>query len=99
MKEILAADQYETRFDRAHFKGYGDSALLFEVVYYVLDPDYNKYMDIQQAINLSLLRQFRERGITFAYPTRTLHLVPLPDASADAIADTPRPRAASHSET
>jgi small-conductance mechanosensitive channel len=48
------------------------------VVYYVLDPDYNKYMDIQQGINLALLRAFRERGIAFAYPTRTLHVVPVP---------------------
>jgi small-conductance mechanosensitive channel len=31
-------------------------------------------MDIQQAINLALLRRFREYGIEFAYPTRTLHV-------------------------
>ena len=76
VEEIVAADQFATRFDRAHFKSYGDSALQFEVVYYVLDPDYNKYMDIQQGINLALLREFRARGIVFAYPTRTLHIVP-----------------------
>jgi small-conductance mechanosensitive channel len=76
VKEIISSDQFEARFERAHFKGYGDSALLFEVVYHVLDPDYNKHMDIQQAINLALLRRFRERGITFAYPTRTLHIAP-----------------------
>lgn len=74
-REIISPDRFEVRFDRAHFKNYGDSALQFEVVYYVLDPDYNKYMDIQQAINLALLRKFRERGIAFAYPTQTLHLV------------------------
>jgi len=76
VRDIVAADQLATRFDRAHFKSYGDSALLFEVVYYVLDPDYNKYMDIQQGINLALLREFRARGIAFAYPTQTLHIVP-----------------------
>lgn len=76
VKEIVDANAPDTRFDRAHFKSYGDSALQFEVVYYVLDPDYNKHMDIQQRINLALLRRFREHGIGFAYPTRTLHLVP-----------------------
>ena len=66
--------QEKTRFDRAHFKEYGDSALVFEAVYYVLDPDYNRYMDVQQAINLALLEHFRAEGIGFAYPTRTLHV-------------------------
>lgn len=74
VREIVTADSLQTRFDRAHFKGYGDSALLFEVVYYVLTPDYNQYMDIQQAINLALLEKFRQCGIAFAYPTRTLYI-------------------------
>lgn len=78
VRRIVTNERFNTRFDRAHFKSYGDSALLFEVVYYVLDPDYNKYMDIQQGINLALLRAFRERGIAFAYPTRTLHLAHVP---------------------
>lgn len=63
-----------SRFDRAHFKAFGASSYDFEVVYYVLDPDYALYMDIQQAINLKMVRAFAERGIQFAYPTRTLYL-------------------------
>jgi small-conductance mechanosensitive channel len=63
-----------TRFDRAHFKEYGDSALVFEIVYYVLDRDYNLYMDVQQAINLAIFDRFAREGVEFAYPTRTLHL-------------------------
>jgi small-conductance mechanosensitive channel len=62
------------RFDRAHFKAFGDSSLNFEVVYYVLAPDYNVYMDLQQTINLELYRRFDEQGIEFAYPTRTLYV-------------------------
>lgn len=64
----------KTRFDRAHFKEYGALALNFEVVYFVLDPDYNLYMDIQQAINLALFRRFQQEGISFAYPTSTIHV-------------------------
>ena len=63
-----------TRFDRAHFKGFGASSYDFEVVYYVLSPDYALYMDIQQQINLSICRGFLEQGIEFAYPTRTLFI-------------------------
>ncbi len=64
----------QTRFDRAHFQKYGDSALDFEVVYYVEDRDYNLYMDIQQKINLAICRQFEKENIEFAYPTQTLYV-------------------------
>lgn len=64
--------QPKARFDRAHFKTFGDSALEFEVVYFVLDADYNVYMDVQQAINLELMSAFARHGIEFAYPTRTV---------------------------
>jgi small-conductance mechanosensitive channel len=72
-RSIIEATEH-TRFDRAHFKGFGDSAYIFEFVYYVLAPDYNLFMDCQQQINLGLCRTFEERDIEFAYPTRTLHL-------------------------
>ncbi len=73
VREIIES-QKPTRFDRAHFKEFGDSALNFEVVYYVLSPDYNIYMDIQQAINLTLFQRFEQDGIGFAYPTQTVYL-------------------------
>ncbi|MFP4157730.1 MAG: mechanosensitive ion channel family protein, partial [Opitutales bacterium] len=63
-----------TRFDRAHFKGFGESSFDFEVVYYIGTPDYNVYMDIQQAINLAICRCFDEMGVEFAYPTRTIYI-------------------------
>lgn len=69
---ITAIDK--TRFDRAHFKDYGDSALNFEVVYYVLSSDYGAYMDIQQRINLELFKRFAADKVSFAFPTRTLYL-------------------------
>ncbi len=73
LKEIVSA-QADVRFDRAHLKGFGDSSLDFEVVYFVLSPDYNKYMDVQQAITLEIFRRFTDAGLSFAYPTRTVYL-------------------------
>jgi small-conductance mechanosensitive channel len=73
VRDVVEA-QPKTRFDRAHFQKYGDSSLDFEVVYHVLDPAYNFYMDTQQAINLELYRRFAREGIDFAYPTRTLYV-------------------------
>ncbi len=66
--------QDKTRFDRSHFKEYGNFSLNFESVYYVLGPDYNEYMDIQQAINLYIHEKFETAGIEFAYPTQTLFI-------------------------
>lgn len=70
------------RFDRANFKAFGDSSLDYEVVYYVLDPDYNLYMDIQERINLALMRRFERENIGFAYPTRTLYVEGAPEATS-----------------
>ncbi|MBN1896159.1 MAG: mechanosensitive ion channel family protein [Candidatus Aenigmarchaeota archaeon] len=60
--------------DRVHFKEYGDSALIFEVVYFVATGDYNKYMDIQEKINLGLKRMLEKMKVEFAYPTQTLYV-------------------------
>ena len=38
IREIIE-EQDTSRFDRAHFKGFGESDLTFEVVYHVLSPD------------------------------------------------------------
>jgi small-conductance mechanosensitive channel len=65
-----------TRFDRAHFKEFGDFSLVFEAVYYVLSADYNLYMDIQQEINFKIREKFDTLGIEFAFPTSTVYLAP-----------------------
>ena len=74
MVRDIVESQNKARFDRAHFKEFGDFALNYEVVYYVLDADYNVYMDLQQAINLALFRRLAEAGIEFAYPTQKLYV-------------------------
>jgi small-conductance mechanosensitive channel len=66
--------QENTTFDRAHFQEFGDFALIFEIVYFVEEPDYSVYMDTQQAINLEIMSYFQEAGIEFAYPTQIVVL-------------------------
>lgn len=73
LREIIQSQQ-STRFDRAHFARYGDSALNYEVVYYVLAADYGTFMDVQQAVNLAIYRRFAEEKIEFAFPTQTIYL-------------------------
>jgi small-conductance mechanosensitive channel len=73
VREAVEAQQ-DVRFDRSHFSKYGDYSLAFESVYYVLSADYNRYMDIQQAINFAIHERFEQEGIEFAYPTQTLYV-------------------------
>lgn len=61
-------------FIRTHFKEYGDSALIFEVVFDVNSDDYIVYMDKRQQVNLNILKEFEKNKINFAYPTQTLFI-------------------------
>lgn len=72
--ENIIKNVKDTFFDRAHFLSYGDFSLMFEIVYYVIGPDYNKYMDIQQEINIFIKEEFERRRIEFAFPTQTLYV-------------------------
>lgn len=85
LREIIA-DKDQVRFDRAHFRGYGEFALEYEIVYWMQDPDYALYMDTQQAINLEIMYRFKLEGIRFALPTQTLH-VQMGDATTTAADD------------
>ena len=68
--------QEKVRFGRAVLTGLADSAIEYEVVYTVLDPSADIYAAIHQQILLELIRQMRAAGHDFAFPTRTLHVIP-----------------------
>lgn len=75
----IIKNQERTILDRVHLRSFDESCMTYEAVHIVQSADYNVYMDIQQEINLSILEAFRQRGIEFAYPTRTVHLSPQPE--------------------
>jgi len=83
----LVESNDKLRFDRAHFQGFGDSSLDYEVVYIVKEPDYNVYMDAQQTLNLQLMRELAALGVDFAFPTRTVYLGPRGDPGTAACED------------
>ncbi len=71
LREAVEAQQ-QVRFDRSHFMSYGESALVFETVYFVLTADYLTFANVNQAVNLAVLRTFSAEKIDFAFPTRTI---------------------------
>lgn len=78
MVRSIADDIDLVTLDRIHFKSFGDSSLDFEMVYYVEDPDYTRYMDAQQKINLALVERFDRESVEFAFPSRTLYVAGTP---------------------
>ncbi len=54
-------------FQRVHFQKFGEYGLIFDIVFNVLTPDYNYYLDIQQKINLGIKEKFEKEKIYFAY--------------------------------
>ena len=73
VREAVEA-QSNVRFNRSHFREFGESALLFEVVYFMLVNDYSTHMDTRQAINLHIHNAFAMEGIAMAFPTRTVFM-------------------------
>lgn len=73
VKEVIEPLE-KVRFDRCHLKEMGDYALNYEVVYFVKEPDYNFYMDVQEKINLKLFKHLEEQNISLPYPTKRVIL-------------------------
>jgi small-conductance mechanosensitive channel len=73
VREVVAARE-GVRPDRVHFRAFGEFALCVEVAYFITSADYGVYMDLQQEINLEILRRFAAERIELAYPTQTVFL-------------------------
>jgi small-conductance mechanosensitive channel len=61
-----------TRFEYCLLRSFGDSALQFEVCYFYESPDGLGHLRTLDAVNRRIHAAFEERGIDFAYPTRTV---------------------------
>ena len=63
-----------TIFNHAYFKGFGESALNFEVLYHIETKDFSVYREIVQSVNFDLFKRLEAEGIEFAYPTQTVYV-------------------------
>ena len=78
IKEILA-DLPEINGDpdrppRAYFNEFNDWALNIYMSYWVKPPDYWLYYEVNQRVNLEMMRRFEAEGIEFAFPSQTLYV-------------------------
>lgn len=77
IRESLAQHE-DVTIDRVHFSSFGDFSLNFETVYFIEKPDYALYMDIQQAVNLDLMKKLEDAGVEIAFPTQKLFVEMVP---------------------
>jgi len=72
--KYIIEEEKNARFDRVYFTTFADSALVFDLVYYVKSDAYSVYLETQQNINFKIKEAFEKEGIDMAYPTQTIYL-------------------------
>ena len=61
-------------FDRCDMSAFGPSSLDFELVFFSLQPDFNRAMAARSRVLIALFRGLQVHGLEFAYPTQTLFI-------------------------
>jgi MscS family membrane protein len=59
---------------RVFFSDFNDCSLNILAIYWYHPPDYWKYLEHANGLNMELLKQYNEAGIEFAFPTQTLYV-------------------------
>jgi len=78
IKEILAnvpeANTDPEKLPRVYFSDFNDCSLNIYMSYWVKPPDYWLYHEVNQRVNLEMMKRFEAEGIEFAFPTQTLYV-------------------------
>jgi small-conductance mechanosensitive channel len=73
IKKIVDKEK-DVSFGRVRFTTFGESSLIFEVLYHINKSDFDLYLEIQEKINLAIYEEFEKNKIEFAFPTQTVHV-------------------------
>ncbi|MDD3179038.1 MAG: mechanosensitive ion channel [Opitutaceae bacterium] len=71
---ILAEEEVDPDSVTCYFRDYSASSLDIWIVFSVKDPDFHRHMALRQRLNLAFMRAVEARGLSFAFPTQTVHL-------------------------
>ncbi|MEL7112891.1 MAG: mechanosensitive ion channel domain-containing protein [Pseudomonadota bacterium] len=77
VKDVPAVD-----FDYCAMSAFGPSSLDYDLVFYSLQPEFNRSMAARSRVLLALFRGLQEHGLEFAYPTQTLFIENVPEKVA-----------------
>jgi MscS family membrane protein len=59
---------------KVYFSDFNDCSLNIMMIYWYHPPDYWKYMEFTQRVNMEILERFNAEGIDFAFPSETVYL-------------------------
>jgi MscS family membrane protein len=71
---ILAEAEVDPASVLLYFRDFSASSLDIWVVYVAKSPDFPAYMELRQRLNVAFMRAVEARGLSFAFPTQTVHL-------------------------
>lgn len=67
-----------------YFRDFSASSMDIWIVYVIKDADFTKHMQVRQRMNLAFMRAVEARGLSFAFPTQTVHVASMPAPAARA---------------
>jgi MscS family membrane protein len=71
---ILAEAEVEAESVMVFFRDFSASSLDLWIVYATKGPDLEEGLGLKQRVNLAIMRAVAARGLSFAFPTQTMHL-------------------------
>ncbi|HKB92178.1 MAG TPA: mechanosensitive ion channel family protein [Opitutaceae bacterium] len=72
-RKILEDDRgVDRELIAVYFSNFGESTLDVQIAYYAADPDWKKHMELRESLNLKFMRAVAARGLSMAFPTRTI---------------------------
>ena len=57
-----------------YFRDFGSSSLDILINYFVMDPGYQRYLEVNEEINLEIMQIVERNGCSFAFPTTSVYL-------------------------
>ena len=78
IKDVLAnvpeVNPLEEKPPRVYFSDFNDWSLNIYMTYWVKPPDYWLYHEVNERVNIEIMKRFEAEKIEFAFPSQTLYI-------------------------
>ena len=87
VKQILEqADKVRDDGQEVHFQGFGDSALEFLLQFFISTLEWGEELSIRHQVFLDIMKLAERVGVSFAFPTQSIHIESMPSLDNQKIA-------------
>ena len=73
IKDIVS-QQKDVEYERCYLEKMWDFSINFLISYNILNPDYQKSLEVNEKIYLELIEKFEKEWIEFAFPSQTIYV-------------------------